>query len=128
MREEVVFLISRHMNRPEADKKLLRRHLSRWGEERLRKLLLLQAADIGGKGVNDGEFDFAAMHRIVDELVAENSCLTLRDLAVNGHDLMALGITGRRIGELLNSLLCRVLDEELPNEKEALLAEIRRNI
>ena len=128
LREETVFLISRHMNRPTADKKLLRRYLSRWGEEKLRKLLQLQAADIGGKGVRDTEFDFARMHQIVDELVAENSCLTLRDLAVDGHDLMALGITGKDIGLTLNGLLERVLNEELPNEKTALLAEIRRNL
>lgn len=128
LREEVIFLISRHMNRPEADKKLLRRHLSRWGEENLRTLLQLQAADIGGKGVNDESFDFPEMHRIVDELVAENSCLTLKDLAVNGHDLMALGITGKEIGVHLNRLLSLVLDEEIKNEKAALLAEIRRNL
>ena len=128
LREEVIFLISRHMNRPEADKKLLRRHLSRWGEENLRTLLQLQAADIGGKGVNEESFDFPEMHRIVDELVAENSCLTLKDLAINGHDLMALGITGKEIGVHLNRLLSLVLDEEIKNEKAALLAEIRRNL
>jgi len=128
LREEVIFLVSRHMNRPDADKKLLRRHLSRWGEERLRKLLQLQEADIGGKGVQDEEFAFGEMHRIVDELVAENSCLSLRELAVNGHDLMALGICGKDIGKMLNHLLSMVLDEEIENEKAALLAEIRRNM
>lgn len=128
LREEVVFLVSRHMNRPTSDRKLLRRHLSRWGEERLRKLLQLQEADIGGKGVRDAEFEFDKMHQIVDELVAENSCLTLRDLAVGGHDLMALGITGKDIGSTLNRLLTMVLDEEIQNEKAALLAEIRRNM
>ena len=128
LREEVVFLVSRHMNRPEADRRILRRHLSRWGEEMLRKLLQLQEADIGGKGVQDGEFDFHEMHCILDALVAENSCLTLKDLAVSGHDLMALGITGRDIGQQLNRLLAMVLDEKIENETSALLAEVRRTL
>ena len=34
---------------------------------------------------------------------------------------MKLGITGPAIGKTLNRLLSQVLDEQLPNEKEALL-------
>ena len=128
LREEVVLLISRHMNRPDADKKLLRRWMSRWGEENLRNLLIFMQADTGSKGVNGDALPFPEIWEILGILQQENSCLTLRDLAVGGHDLMALGITGKEIGVTLNQLLARVLEEELPNEKEALLAEIRRNI
>ena len=126
LREEVVFLIAHHMMRPGADKKLLRRHLSKWGEERLNKLLLLQQADLESKGVPGKSFPFADIHGIIDEILEENSCLTLRDLAVNGHDLMALGISGKDIGNCLDHLLTQVLDEKIPNEKSALLAEVRR--
>ena len=58
--------------------------------------------------------------------MAEKSCLKLRDLEVNGHDLMALGLSGSAIGDCLNSLLAQVLDEKIPNEKAALLAAVRR--
>ena len=126
LREEVVFLIDHHMTWPEADRRLLRRYLSRWGEERLQKLLLLQQADALSKGVPGEAFPFEEIQAIIRELVAENSCLTLRDLAVNGHDLMALGLSGNAIGNCLNGLLAQVLDEKIPNEKSALLAEVRR--
>lgn len=126
LREEVVFLVDHHMTWPEADRKLLRRYLSRWGEERLKKLLLLQQADMGNKGVPREASHFEEIQTIIRELVAENSCLTLRDLAVNGHDLMALGLSGSAIGDCLNNLLAQVLDEKIPNEKSALLAEVRR--
>ena len=116
------------MNRPDADKKLLRRWMSRWGEENLRNLLIFMQADTGSKGVNGDALPFPEIWEIMGALQQENGCLTLRDLAVDGHDLMALGITGRDIGVTLNRLLTQVLEEELPNEKEALLAEIRRNI
>ena len=41
-------------------------------------------------------------------------------------DLMALGFSGPAIGQCLNSLLQQVLDEQLPNEKEALLKAARQ--
>ncbi|MBE6942149.1 MAG: CCA tRNA nucleotidyltransferase [Ruminococcaceae bacterium] len=126
LREEVVFLIAHHMMRPEPDKKLLRRHLSKWGAQRLDKLLLLQRADLGSKGVPGKTLPFEEIRAVMDEIAAENSCLTVKDLAVNGHDLMDLGLSGQAVGNCLNTLLSRVLDEELPNEKSALIAEIRR--
>ena len=45
---------------------------------------------------------------------------------MNGHDLMLLGYTGKQIGTALNRLLEKVVDEELPNEKEALLNALHR--
>ena len=55
--------------------------------------------------------------------MTEEVCFTLRDLAVDGRDLMALGFTGKAVGNCLNHLLAQVLEETLPNEKSALLAE-----
>ena len=47
-------------------------------------------------------------------------------MAVNGRDLMAEGIAhGRQLGETLNWLLAEVLNERLPNEREALLSAAR---
>ena len=60
----------------------------------------------------------------MNEIQAENACLQIRDLALNGHDLMALGYTGPAIGQTLHALLEAVLNEEIPNEKEALCAHL----
>ncbi len=128
LREEVVFLIARHMASKVSDRKQLRRRLSKWGQDRLKKLFALQRADFHSKGVAIEQPFFDETDTLLEELIAQNCCLTLRDLAVNGHDLMALGISGKDIGNSLNMLLAKVLDEELPNEKSALLAEARRNM
>jgi tRNA nucleotidyltransferase (CCA-adding enzyme) len=128
LREEVVFLVRHHMSRPEPDKRLLRRYLSRWGEERLHKLLLLQQADLSSKGVPSEPFPYQEIVALIREVIAENSCLTLRGLAVDGNDLISLGLSGKEIGDCLRTLLDKVLDEELPNEKSALLAEVRRTL
>ena len=60
------------------------------------------------------------------EILAEESCLGLKDLAVNGRDLMALGYVGPEIGRMLQRLLERVLDEQIPNDRAALLAAAER--
>ena len=123
LREQVVTLIGGHMTRLEPNRKTLRRQLGRMGWDIMDKLLSLQEADMGSKGTgNPGELEqFAQVRGLLEEIKAENACLRVTDLAVNGRDLMALGYTGKAIGDCLNALLERVLDEALPNERKALL-------
>ena len=129
LREQVVTLVSQHMNYAEPDKKQLRRRLSRLGEETLRDLLLLQEADTCSKGVISEKEQryFLEIREILDQIRSENACLRLKDLAVNGHDLMALGYSGPQIGKILNALLEAVLDEQVENEKAALLRQIQEH-
>ena len=124
LREQVVTLISHHMTKLPTDKKLLRRWLGRLGWDTLDALLLLQEADMGSKGTGKPAemVQFPQLRTLLEEIRQEDACLSLRDLAVNGHDLMALGITGKAIGQALNHLLEQVLDENLPNDRNALLA------
>ncbi|MBO5892469.1 MAG: HD domain-containing protein [Oscillospiraceae bacterium] len=121
LRKQVVFLIEKHMLHLTPEKKLLRRRLSQYGEENIRQLLLLQQADFGGKGILGDPPPFGQITAVLDEILAENTCLQVSDLAINGHDLLALGITGPAIRQTLEHLLSQVLDEKLPNEKTALL-------
>ena len=128
LREEVTLLIRQHMTKLEPDKRLLRRSLSKLGMDTLRKLLLLQEADMGSKGTGEPQEmeQFSVLHSLLSEIEAEKSCLSLKDLAVNGSDLMKLGFSGREIGLQLNALLEKVLEEELPNEKEILLQAVKK--
>ena len=121
LRERSVFLIDKHMLPLTPEKKLLRRRLAQYGWEAIEDLLILQRADFLNKGVRGQDRGFDAIREVLDHIRAENACLSLKDLAVNGHDLMALGIRGRAVGETLNRLLEAVIEEEVPNEKQALL-------
>ena len=127
LRAQAVLLIEKHMTRLEPDKKKLRRWLSRMGWDTVRSILDLQKADMGSKGTGKTEDmeQFKELSVLLEEISREESCLTLRDLAVNGHDLMALGIQGPSLGNTLNLLLNQVLEEQLPNEKEMLLDFVR---
>ena len=125
LRQQVTELIGLHMTKLEPDKKLLRRRLGRLGQARLEQLLLLQEADMGSKGTGHPKemAQFAELRRLVDEVLAEAACFTIRDLAINGRDLQQAGFpAGPEMGRCLQQLLQRVQDEQIPNEKAALLA------
>lgn len=123
LREEVVQLCQLHMTLIVPEKKVVRRWLNKLGPALLEKLLTFQAADMSGKGIIEGDEleQFPKLRAIIQEILAENACFSLKDLAVNGHDLIALGFAGKQIGQCLQYLLEQVMEEVLPNEQGALL-------
>ncbi len=60
----------------------------------------------------------------LNEFLVKNPCLCIRDLALDGKDLMALGLNGSAIGEAQKYLLEQVA-KGLPNEKEKLIEKIK---
>lgn len=129
LRETAANLIRSHMG-PSTTKKALRRLVSRLGFDNTEALLHLQKADMSSKGTGkESELDiFPELYGFLEEIRREDSCLTVKDLAVDGNDLVALGYQGRAIGEALQGLLEQVLDETLPNEKGALLAFLKEGL
>lgn len=59
---------------------------------------------------------------LTEKLLDSNECLFIKDLAVNGKDLMNLGIKGECVGETLNNLLRSVIEGKIENTKESLLS------
>lgn len=124
LRQQVVQLIKLHMNPLQADKKILTRQLSKHGWDTMEKLLSLQKADFGAQVP-----DYSQVQQLFRVIREENACLTVRDLKVNGNDLIALGIpAGKQLGQLLNKLLVLVQEEQLKNEKDILLNYIRKEV
>lgn len=123
LREQVVFLILHHMTPFEPDKKFLRRRLGKYGDEAIRQLLALQKADYAGKGVDeDGGTVFEETQRLLTEILQEGACLSVKDLAIRGSDVLELGVKpGPIIGECMTFLLNMVQDEMVSNTKEDLL-------
>ena len=119
LREQVCFLVDKHMTPLIPDRKLLRRRISQYGIENVALLLALQQADFTGNG--EDQAVFCQIHEMIDSIRQEDACLSLKDLAVKGNDLMVLGFQGKAIGACLNHLLEQVIEERLPNEKAALL-------
>lgn len=100
--------------------------LNRSGAIFLRRLCTLKYADLDAHAntpeVAARRADVAAFERRMNEL-AKTGCYTMRQLAVNGADLMDIGIpAGPGVGATLQTLLNDVMEGTLPNEREALLA------
>ena len=58
---------------------------------------------------------------IVKKMQEEGVPFSLKQLAVKGDDLLALGLSGRAVGEALNTLLDQVVEGKMPNDKGLLL-------
>lgn len=107
------------------DAKLLKRRLHVFGEETLWQLIEVQRADAMGKGTRESadiEHDIEAIRTALRELIALRPCVTLKDLALRGGDLIAAGVgKGKIIGQCLDYLLGEVMAERLENDRDALL-------
>ena len=63
----------------------------------------------------------------LEEVLEEKDCFTLKDLDINGNDLISIGIKqGKEIGNILNTLLDKVINEELENKKEVLFEYVEK--
>ncbi len=128
LRSQVVFLVENHMTPFEPDKKLLRRRLSQYGLAPAQQLLTLQRADFSAKGTGETCDDyFNEIDLLLEQIRQEGSNLTAKDLAINGHNLLALGLEpGPHIGECMQFLLGLVHDELVSNTKEDLIIAAKK--
>ena len=107
-----------------AEKKRVKRLMQRLCDADILRLLEIKRCDrlAHAKDFQELSPDLAQIPSVIAEIRAEDACLSLRTLAIDGADLMALGIPeGKQIGKMLHKLLDEVIEEHLPNEKNALL-------
>ncbi len=100
----------------------LRKWLSTVGRERVNDVLRLHLREARTAPASDGVLICRRCQDLRSEL-RRNPPLTEQELAIDGRDLIALGMKpGPRFGDLLAHLLALVLEEPERNEREALLA------
>ena len=124
-RERVVLLVERHDAQLPPRSQVIRRWLNRLGPEAFFQLLEVKRADNMGQAPEKVQDRLAELDEIkakAEQILAERQCLTLKDLAVDGRDVIAVGVEpGPKVGQVLDGLLAQVLSGEAPNEREALL-------
>ena len=127
-RETVVRLVEWHDRNIPREEKAIRRALRTLGEQDFRRLLAVKRADnlAQAPAFWDRQQEIDLAEEILDNLLAEDACFSLKQLAVNGKDLTEIGLSGPAVGEALEALLDRVVDGELPNERGALLSCVSR--
>ena len=128
-RNKVVELISYHDSTFQVGKKYVKKWLNKVGEEQLKRLLDLKEADNKAQNLERSKDRINELQEIkvlVDEVLQEQECFSLKDLAVNGTDVMEAGVKqGKQVGEILNSLLDMVINGEIENNQDKLLNYIK---
>lgn len=83
-------------------------------------------ADIKGSKPPHNFNNVLNLQKEVEKILNEKQPLTIKDLDINGYDLMEIGIPpGSRMGEILNNLLDYVLEHPKENKKNELLIKAK---
>lgn len=127
-RDRVLLLVERHDDVFDATPRAVKRALARMGGdvELFRALCDLKRGDASAQAPAYAEERMRRaddLLRVLDGILAEGEAFTLKHLAVNGRDAMDAGIAqGPSVGAALAAALDAVIDEQIPNDRETLLA------
>lgn len=122
MTEDVVTLISHHSDELNTCYEL-RRIIGEIGAENVFDLLDVQRADSLSKQ------DFCrerlkksdSQEKTVREIIENHECVCIKDLDINGYDLMEIGFSGKEIKAVLAELLENVMKDNVKNERFELI-------
>lgn len=114
----------------EPDRKRIKRIMSQIGESLIYDLIEIKRCDNSAQNPRfyRGDEFYNEIYRIIDEIISEKECFRVKDLKINGNDLIKLGYKGKQIGEALKECLSAVIDGKIPNEYSALADFIISNI
>ncbi len=123
--EKVVKLVRYHDQEIGLTASGVRRAVNRIGEDIFPMLFAVRYADIQAQSnyMREEKLEkLAQLRELYDGICRRQECISLKDLAVTGSDLIALGMSpGREIGELLKELLDLVLENPHKNTRDELL-------
>lgn len=130
--KKVARLVCYHDYRVEATPRNVRRAMNRIGVELFPYYLAVRMADAKAQSTyrrREKIENIVAMRQLYQQALLNEECVTLRQLAVSGRELMDLGMQpGRELGGMLNELLEYVIDDPKRNEKEILCAYVKEKL
>lgn len=126
--DRVSALVRWHDDNPELSPRSVRRAISRIGLERYPALFAVKRADTLAQSMYRREEKLKYLHNyemLYQEVMEKQQCLTIKQLAVTGSDLIEAGMQpGKEIGSVLKKLLELVLEDPELNTKEKLLKQV----
>ncbi|SDB29736.1 tRNA nucleotidyltransferase (CCA-adding enzyme) [Pseudobutyrivibrio sp. YE44] len=130
--DKVCNLVRNHDDRPEINERNVRRMIIRVKQENFQDLLAVKRADCLAQSMYHREEKLsyiADLERVFNEVVAAGDCLKIKDLKINGKDLLAMGVPqGQKIGEILKTLFDEVVENPQLNEREYLLSRAKQRM
>ena len=122
-------LVLYHDDRMPATMKHVRRAMNRISAELFPYYMKVRMADTLAQSdyQRDKKLEnLAGIEKCYQEILEKKQCVSLKELKVNGQDLIAAGIEkGPKIGQTLQTLLQEVIEEPEKNTREYLLARIK---
>ena len=127
--KKAVFLVERHDMVMNDDPVLIKKHLKKFGEKPYFDLLNVHIADDLAKApVAMSRIPvYNSAKRTAKKILAEKECFSLKELDVNGNDMIKLGYTGADIGKALDFLLNSVIEGKISNKHDRLIKYIQEN-
>ncbi len=129
-RETVVKLVKLHDVQIEQTETAVKRCMNRHSPEIFFMLLKIKRADTKAQSpICFSRLEYLdGLEKTADKILNSKECFSLKQLEVNGSDIISLGISpGRQIGVILNRLLDEIIKSSLTNEKQVLLEYIKEN-
>lgn len=121
----VYTLVLNHDREISETKPAVKRLLSKLTYPVFLSLVEVKKADANAHKNQDKNFD--NILNIAEEIIQENECFSLKDLKINGYDLINLGFKGVIIGDILDNILRLVLEEKLENNKVEILDYVKKS-
>lgn len=122
-------LVEFHDHRPSLTKKSVKKLMVKCSPELFEDLLKVKRADTLGQSLYKREEKLAyieELHMIYEQVLQAKECISLKELAVNGADLLEVGIPqGKKMGEILKGLFEMVLEKPERNTKEQLIEIVK---
>ena len=133
-KNKVVTLVRMHdspimvndMTKP--DRKRLKKIMSQIGADLIFDLIEIKCCDNSAQNPEyfRGEDFYKQTRDIITEIINEKECFSIKNLAIDGNDLIFLGYKGKKIGEALEKCLTAVIDGKVENEKSELIKFIQK--
>ncbi len=126
--ETVTTLVETHDRQILPTESAVKRVLNRYGERIFRYLIAVKHADNAAHALHATErrAQWQAVEAVLNTVLEQQSCFSLKDLAVKGTDVTAIGVpAGPAVGKMLERLLGDVMDGHCENDREILLARLR---
>ena len=119
-------LVAEHDARVSPTTTSVRRFLNKHGLKFMRDWMILKQADLDDHinlNANLGCISTEDVEKVLDTILAEESCFKLKDLKINGKDIMQItnGKSGKHIGKILSQLMNEVISDKIPNNHKDLM-------
>ena len=129
--DKVTRLVRCHSLKPGPTEPDVRRAIHTVGKDLFNEYLMVQRADNCAKAADYMEEQLTRIEEVnltYIRILGHRDPLTLKELAIDGNDLMAAGFRGREIGEILERSLFMVLNDPSLNDKAYLLGCAKRDL